>query len=287
MIETAHERLYALARVLTNESIQQYGTPSGQAEALISHLVELGTNDDLFDRMEQLLGGVRYFAQARKILEIGCGTGPFVHSALARGHDAHGIDNDRNRLAVTSQKIAAYGLPPEWNNRTVYGDAMALPFESNSFDVVLGWQVIEHVPSLQATLFEAVRVTKPGGLLYFWAPDYRAPYEAHYAMPFPPFASPHIARAWVTAMERPVDGLDTFVPITLPQVHAILDALGCRVFAAGIDRPIDVATSKQIDVSSSERLRRSAWFVREALASGTLPPQLCSPTSLTIAAQKI
>jgi SAM-dependent methyltransferase len=287
VIETALERLYTLARVLTNESIQQYGTSPEQAEALIPHLVDLGTNDDLFDRMEQLLGGIGYFGYRRKILEIGCGTGPFVHSALARAHDAYGIDNDRNRLAVASEKIEAYGLPPEWKERTLYGDATGLSFESNSFDVVLGWQVIEHVPNLQATLFEAVRVTKPGGLLFFWAPDYRAPYEAHYAMPYPPFASPHIARAWVTAMERPIEGLNTFVGITLPQVHAILDALGCRVFAAGIDRPIDNGASKQIDVSSSERLQQSAKFVRDALASGTLAPQLCSPTSLTIAAQKI
>jgi 2-polyprenyl-3-methyl-5-hydroxy-6-metoxy-1,4-benzoquinol methylase len=280
------ERLRALARKLIYESVEQYGTPEDQVERLLPPLVDLGTNDDLFVRMEQLAGST-FLSERRTILEIGCGTGPFVLSALSRGHDAYGIDNDLKRLEVAWEKLSVYNLPAQWKERMQYGDAMRLAFPSNSFDVVLGWQVIEHVPSVQATLFECVRVAKKGGVLFFWAPDYRAPYEAHYAMPYPPFASPEIARAWVAAMGRPAPGIDTFFGITLPQIHSILEALGCRIFASGIDKTLDLGVARLIDTSTQTRLEASASAVRHGMATQSLPLLMTSPTSLTIAAIKL
>jgi ubiquinone/menaquinone biosynthesis C-methylase UbiE len=264
----------------------EYGTAMERAVDLMPVFIGLGGNDDLFGRMVQMMNQPRYFDTPRKMLELGCGSAPFVYSALARGHDAYGIDNDPEKIQLAHEKIAAYGLDPAWRDRALLGDATQLAFESGTFDVVLGWQVVEHIPNLSAALFEALRVLKPGGLVFFWAPDYRAPYEAHYEMPWPPFAPRYVETEWVLAMDRPVGGIGTFFNVTVPQIVGILEGLGARVFFANIDRPIDVALSRLIDVSTPEKLRVSAKAMLQGMAEGSLPPALTTPTSLMIGAQK-
>jgi hypothetical protein len=45
-------------------------------------------------------------------------------------------------------------------------DVMALSFEDESFDAYITNEVLEHVPSVEATLREAHRILKPGGVLF-------------------------------------------------------------------------------------------------------------------------
>jgi len=47
-----------------------------------------------------------------------------------------------------------------------YADAMELPFRDNWFDFLFSLNAFEHIPDPIAALTEAVRVTKPGGLIY-------------------------------------------------------------------------------------------------------------------------
>ena len=119
---------------------------------------------------EKLLDFVGYVTQSpgylekpRSVLEMGCGSGALVTTALKRGHDAWGIDNNVDRLAVGSARIDAFGLDSAWKTRMLQGDASASPFEPNRFDIVVGHQFIEHVPDPAGTISEMLRVAKPGG----------------------------------------------------------------------------------------------------------------------------
>jgi SAM-dependent methyltransferase len=60
----------------------------------------------------------------------------------------------------------------------VCGDATALPFESNTFDAITMFDVLEHIPDHQAAIQEAQRVLKPGGFLLVSTPNenWRFPY---------------------------------------------------------------------------------------------------------------
>lgn len=59
-------------------------------------------------------------------------------------------------------------------------DDVALPFESDSFDVVIGCGVLEHVPNISGSLKELHRIIKPGGYLFIYnLPYILSPSEAY------------------------------------------------------------------------------------------------------------
>jgi ubiquinone/menaquinone biosynthesis C-methylase UbiE len=64
------------------------------------------------------------------------------------------------------------------------GDATALNYNDNSFDVVICSQVYEHVPDAKQMMDEISRVLKPGGVCYFAATNRITLIEPHYHLPF-------------------------------------------------------------------------------------------------------
>jgi ubiquinone/menaquinone biosynthesis C-methylase UbiE len=62
-------------------------------------------------------------------------------------------------------------------------DALNLPFEDNTFDVVVCSHVYEHVPDPQRMFSEIHRVLQPGGVCYFSAGNRLMWNEPHYNLP--------------------------------------------------------------------------------------------------------
>ena len=58
-----------------------------------------------------------------------------------------------------------WASPTAWS--TVATDAERLPFDDNSFDLVLGHAVLHHLPDLDRAFSEFNRVLRPGGTLFF------------------------------------------------------------------------------------------------------------------------
>lgn len=63
------------------------------------------------------------------------------------------------------------------------GDAMALNFADNAFDVVVCSHVYEHVPDSRRMMVEILRVLKPGAVCYFAAANRLVWREPHYGLP--------------------------------------------------------------------------------------------------------
>ncbi len=283
----ANAQLQAVVERYMRRGAGDYGAkaPERYAAAAVEVMSVQG-QDDRFQLIDRMSGGL--LQQPRRILEMGCGSAPFLYSALGRGHDAVGIDVDYERLRIAELKIDALGLPEAWRGRARLGDGQALDFSSDSFDLVTSWAVIEHIPDLESALFEAVRVTRPGGFLVMTAPDYRGGFEAHYEMPWPPMAPRSVCEQWVMAMDRPPGGLGTFFPITYPRVAAILESLGCEIKAAELTLPIDYETTRLfLDVRNRAALERSAENIKALAARGSLPPTLRGTTVFHVAARKL
>jgi SAM-dependent methyltransferase len=102
------------------------------------------------------------FARA---LEVGAGTGYFSLNLLRAGviAEATAIDISSGMLDVLAATAARLGLEVE----TVQADAERLPFEDETFDLVLGHAVLHHLPNLDSAFSEFARVIAPGGTLAF------------------------------------------------------------------------------------------------------------------------
>jgi SAM-dependent methyltransferase len=283
----ANVKLQAVLDRFIRRGEGDYGAkgPARYAE-IAAEVLSVSGQDDRFRLIDRLTGDL--LQRSRRILEMGCGSAPFLYSALGRGHDAIGIDVDYERLRMAELKVDALGLPEAWRGCARLGDGQALDFPSASFDLVTSWAVIEHIPDLESALFEAVRVTRPGGWLVMTAPDYRGGFEAHYEMPWPPMAPRAICERWVMAMDRPPGGLGTFFPITYPRVAAVLESLGCEIKAAELTLPLDFeATRRYLDVRDNAALERSAETIKQLNATGGLPPTLRGTTVFHVAARKL
>ena len=78
-------------------------------------------------------------------------------------------------LILSNSKINNYigldietGLNYEGIKADVFWDGKIMPFESDSFDVVISTEVLEHVPNPDAYLIEVKRVLKPGGIFFYY-----------------------------------------------------------------------------------------------------------------------
>jgi ubiquinone/menaquinone biosynthesis C-methylase UbiE len=99
-----------------------------------------------------------------RVLELGAGTGFFTISlALGRCIDGelHCSDISEGMLQVCRDNGAAQGL----ELHTEQGDAEALPYPDDHFDLVIGHAFIHHLPVPGRAFQEAFRVLRPGGRL--------------------------------------------------------------------------------------------------------------------------
>ena len=108
-------------------------------------------------------------AQPGPALDIGCGVGVYVRRFCEDGIAAVGVEYDRSRLA----QAVSNGL------HAAQAVGEALPFVDSAFGTVLLHEVIEHFADDAAALAEAVRVTRPGGRVFIFAPNRLYPFETH------------------------------------------------------------------------------------------------------------
>jgi ubiquinone/menaquinone biosynthesis C-methylase UbiE len=118
----------------------------------------------------QVLGKVRKLLGERpgpfpRALEIGAGTGYFSLNLVQDGviGAATCTDISDGMLATLEANAATLGLEVE----TAACDASELPFDDDSFDLVLGHAVLHHLPDLDRAFEEFHRVLAPGGMLFF------------------------------------------------------------------------------------------------------------------------
>jgi ubiquinone/menaquinone biosynthesis C-methylase UbiE len=98
-------------------------------------------------------------------LEIGAGTGYFTLNLLRAGivERATCIDISPGMLSTLALNAQRLRLKV----RALTADAERLPFEDESFDLVLGHAVLHHVPDLATAFAEFLRVLCPGGIVLF------------------------------------------------------------------------------------------------------------------------
>lgn len=111
----------------------------------------------------------KFCADARRIADVGCGTGAVLEE-LAAFSNPVGFDVSPLALAFSKER-GLKGL--------VLADAQRLPARDATFDAAVSLDAIEHVPDDVAALSEIARVLRPGGVLVMSVPAFRSLWGPH------------------------------------------------------------------------------------------------------------
>ena len=104
-----------------------------------------------------------------KVLDVACGSGNLAVIAAQKGATVTGIDIADNLVEAAKKRAEALGL----DIRFEQGDAEAMPYADDSFDVVMTMYGAMFAPRPELAASELVRVCKPGGTIAManWTPD--------------------------------------------------------------------------------------------------------------------
>ena len=122
-------------------------------------------NDDLWGEHVARYALAARFAQGRRVLDLGCGTGYGTADLAHTASSAVGVDLAQEAIAYANEHFPSA--------RFFQCSANAVPFPPASFDLVTAFEVIEHLQDWRALLAEARRVLEPKGLFIVSTPNKR------------------------------------------------------------------------------------------------------------------
>jgi len=166
-----------------------------------------GPEGDVFALEELAPVAARFLDADSKVLEVGCGYGRNLMAlASLKPRIVVGSDVDAGEL-VGRQRRALHRRTLELARiELVQQEPRRLPFRDGVFDMVVLWQVLEHVigQELKQTLVsECIRVLKPGGVVLVETPNQWFPVDYHdNKLPLVHWLLPFPAREWLTHRVR-------------------------------------------------------------------------------------
>jgi ubiquinone/menaquinone biosynthesis C-methylase UbiE len=115
--------------------------------------------EEAFDTVVRLLGA----PPDATCLDAGCGVGSHSIRLASRGFSVVGVDFSESALEAARENVRARGLAGRV--RLQREDLLSLSFPDATFDYVLCWGVLMHVPDVERAIDELARVVRPGGTL--------------------------------------------------------------------------------------------------------------------------
>src|ERR1700722_577065 len=120
------------------------------------------------------VGSISGDAEHRRYLDVGCGNG-FITELVAPDFDeVVAIDMEETRLQDFRTHVNGKS-----NFQILLMSAAKIEFPSEFFQLITSFEVLEHVPDLDASVHEIVRVCSPGGVIVISVPQVWFPFENH------------------------------------------------------------------------------------------------------------
>lgn len=116
-----------------------------------------------FNANVQFLDETGLLREGIRILEIGCGAGRLTNYLARKGFNVIGFDISRGLI-----KEGYIRYP---NTTILHASGDSMPFRGAFFDVIISFDVIEHISNVNAHFSEVRRVLKPDGFYLFQTPN--------------------------------------------------------------------------------------------------------------------
>ena len=105
------------------------------------------------------------FVDNKKVLDIGCNTGYGTKILSNTAKSVVGVDISKKAITLANKLFNGQNL----SFKII--DGINLPYHDNEFDIVLSFQVIEHIVDYEIYLSEIKRVLSPDGIVMFTTPN--------------------------------------------------------------------------------------------------------------------
>ena len=153
------------ANISTYYQSAEYVSHSDTKQGFINRLYHIVRNHTLKSK-QRLVQKVTKL-KSGSVLDVGAGTGAFAHTMLQAGWKVTGLEPD-----ATARANALLNYVLKLNELSVLHQ-----LETNSFDAITMWHVLEHVHDLHGYLQTYLRILKSDGRLIIAVPNYTS-YDA-------------------------------------------------------------------------------------------------------------
>ena len=101
--------------------------------------------------------------QNGNLLEIGCGTGDFLVEAQSKGFNVSGLEISQHAVNMANGKLKL--------NKVMQGTLENIELPPNSFDIIVFFDVIEHVNNPLEFMTSVYQCLRPGGMIFMVTPS--------------------------------------------------------------------------------------------------------------------
>jgi 2-polyprenyl-3-methyl-5-hydroxy-6-metoxy-1,4-benzoquinol methylase len=136
-----YEHLLSSEKVYSRDGVYSSGLPSNEAPPYA------------FDVIKDL---------PNLMLDFGCGRGNLVHLLRKHGKNCLGIELEREQISTSL-------IPDVKSHILLYDGSLPLPYNTNHFKTVFGFEVLEHIENYEDVISELARITEDYGV--FSVPD--------------------------------------------------------------------------------------------------------------------
>lgn len=145
----------------------QYISHTDSSQGLLNKVYQFVRNISLVSKRELIEQSTGQ--KKGNLLDYGCGTGAFLNEMKTAGWNIAGIEPDAGAMDKAIQLTGA----------NIQSPAFLSTLESERFDAITLWHVLEHVHTLHETIDQLKALLKPGGTLIIAVPNYTS-YDARY-----------------------------------------------------------------------------------------------------------
>ncbi len=155
--------LSKLGDYYASENYISHSSESTDAISRVYHLVRNYTHKKKFNLLKK-------YSHGNAVLDIGCATGEFLKYCSSHGMKTLGIEpNEKARNIAESR----YKLE-------VIEEAQIELLESESFDMITMWHVLEHVPDINQRMADIFHLLKNDGVVFIALPNHVSHDAAYY-----------------------------------------------------------------------------------------------------------